>query len=384
MGGVALGVARVATEEAAPAWDRFAHWPRLRARLALLALVLLLVASALVPITAGTTTVVTPSLADASDTSGDGEAGRSKRDADLAFYDRVIERIAGGESYYDFIVEEQRARGYAVNPKINVRLPTLAWLDAWLGPAGQTAAAMVLVLAALLAWWRRLGEEPGGDPHRWVTMVVLYFGVSLGLTAHFFVLHELWVGTLLALAFGLHRPGRWGASLAVAALALAIREHALPFVLLMAAMAFWRRDWKEGAAWTALAAAFVALLAVHLQLVAADTLPTDPASKSWLALDGLSGWLSKIVLSSNLRFLPHWLAGPLVIVMIAGWAGWRSPAGTFGTLLFLGYALMFALAGREDNYYWGLAIAPTMVLGLAFAPRALASLWRSAGLAAKI
>lgn len=381
MGGVALGVARVASEEAAPAWDRFAHWPRLRARLALLALVLLLIASALVPITAGPGKVVQPLPAGASDHQA---SGRNARDADLMFYDRVIERIRNGENYYDFIVEEQRQSHYPVRPGLAVRLPTLAYLEAWLGDTGQSAAALALVLAVLVAWWRRLGEEPGGDPRRWAKMLCLYVGVSLGLTSHFFVLHELWAGTLLALAFGLHRPGRWGASLAVAALALAIREHALPFVLLMAAMAFWRRDWKEGAAWTALAAAFLALLAVHLQLVAALTLPTDPASRGWLELRGLSGWLSNIVLSSNLRFLPHWLAGPLVIAMTAGWAGWRSPAGTFGTLLFLGYALAFALAGREDNFYWGLAIAPTMFLGLAFAPRAAISLSRSAGLAAKI
>lgn len=381
MGGVALGVARVASEDAVPAWDRFAHWPRLRARLALLALVLLLVAAARVPITAGAEAMATPAAAGAPDGAA---PGRSARDADLALYDRVIERVAKGESYYDFIVEEQRRSGYPVRPGLVVRLPTLAYLDAGLGHSGQIAAAVLLVLAALVAWWRRLGEEPGGDPRRWVKLLCLYVGVSIGLTSHFFVLHELWAGTLLALAFGLHHPGRWGASLAVAALALAIREHALPFVLLMAAVAFWRRDWKEGAAWTALGAAFVAVLAVHLQVVSAHTSPADPASQGWLEMRGLSGWLSNVVLSSNLRFLPHWLAGPLAIAMIAGWAGWRSPAGTFGTLLFLGYALAFAIAGREENYYWGLAIAPAMFLGLAFAPRAIVSLWRSAGLTAKI
>jgi hypothetical protein len=223
-----------------------------------------------------------------------------------------------------------------------------------------------------------LGEEPGGEPHRLWKLAFLYVGVSLGLNTYFFVLHELWAGSLLALAFALHRPGRWGASLAVAALAVAIREQTLPFVLLMGAMAFWRRDWREGAAWTALVALFLAALAVHLQLVSARTLPTDPASDSWLAFRGLSGWLSNVVLSSNLRFLPHWLAGPLVIAAMAGWAGWRSPAGTFGTFLFFGYALAFAVAGRENNFYWGLVIAPTLFLGFAFAPRAARSLWRSA------
>ena len=300
------------------------------------------------------------------------------RDADLAFYDRITERIGKGESYYDFVVEEQRGSNYPVRPGLAVRLPTLAYLDAWLGRPGQIAAAIVLLLATLVAWWRRLGEEPGGDRHMLWKLAFLYVGISLGLNSYFFVLHELWAGSLLALAFALHRPGKWRISLAVAALALAIREHAFPFVLLMAAMAFWRRDWKEGAAWTALVAAFLAVLAVHLQIVSAQTLPTDPPSDSWLALRGLSGWLSNVVLSSNLRFLPHWLAGPLVIAAMTGWAGWRSPAGTFGTFLFLGYALAFALAGRENNFYWGMVIAPTLFLGFALAPRAIASLWRSA------
>jgi hypothetical protein len=179
---------------------------------------------------------------------------------------------------------------------------------------------------------------------------------------------------LIALAFGLHRPGKWGWSLAVAALAVAIREHALPFILLMAAMACWRRDWKEGAAWSALAAAFLAVLAVHLHIIAAQVLPSDRPSDPWLVMRGLSGWLSNIALSSNLRFLPHWLAGPIVVLMLAGWAGWRSPAGTFGTFLYLGYGLAFMLAGRPDNFYWGAAVAPAMFLGLAFAATAVKSL----------
>lgn len=378
MGSIALGIGDLATRAEAPAprWDRFAHWPRLRARLAFLALALLLLASAVVPITSGPSEVETDSPAEVLAGLKPGKAERP-RDADLAFYDRVIERIGKGESYYDFIVEEQRGSNYPVRPGLAVRLPTLAYIDAWLGRPGQTAAAILLLLATLAAWWRRLGEEPGGEAHRLWKLAFLYVGISLGLNSYFFVLHELWAGSLLALAFALHRPGRWAASLAVAALAVAIREQALPFVLLMAAMAFWRRDWKEGIAWTALSSAFLAALAVHLQVVAAQTLPTDPASDSWLALRGLSGWLSNVVLSSNLRFLPHWLAGPLVIAAMAGWAGWRSAAGTFGTFLLLGYALAFAIAGRENNFYWGMMIAPMLFLGFAFAPRALASLWRS-------
>lgn len=355
-------------------WDRFAHWGRLPARFALLALAALLVAAALVPIKAGKSSVTTRGFVENIATS---ESER-KRDDDLALYDRAIARIERGENYYDFIFDEHRAAHYPVKPGLAVRLPTLAYLNAWLGAGGQVAAAIVLLVATLTAWWRRLGEEPGAQRRRRMATAALFVGASLGLNRYFFTLHELWAGMLVALAFGLHRPGKWGWSLLVAAMALAIRELALPFVLLMAAMAFWRRDWKEGAAWSALVVAFLAMLSWHLSIVAAHTLPTDPEGPDWLVLRGLSGWLSNTVLSSNLRFLPHWIAGPLVVLMVAGWAGWKSPAGVTGTWLYLGYGLAFMIAGRPDNFYWGAMIAPAMFIGLAFVPMAVGSLVRAA------
>jgi hypothetical protein len=359
----------------APEWDRFARWRPWPARIVLAALLVILVSAVFTKAdvrskvkTAGFTDMIQEK-----------QGFDRPRDDDLALYDVAIARIGRGENYYDFIVEEHRRAHYPVRPGLAVRLPTLAYLDAWLGKPGQIAAAILLLAATMLAWWRRLGEEPGGREHRPMAMALLAIGTSLGLNVYFFTLHELWAGMLLALAFGLHRPGRkWVAALAVTALALAIREHALPFVLLMAAIALWRRDWKEGAAWAALAAVFLVLLAVHLGIVARHVLPSDPPSAPWLVLRGLTGWLSNVVLSSNLRFLPMWLAGPLVILMVVGWAGWRSPTGTFGFLFYAGYAVAFMLAGRADNYYWGMMVAPAIALGLAFAPIALRSLWRAA------
>lgn len=361
---------------AAPAWDRFASWRRLPARLALFAFLALLVASALVPIVAGKSEVKTRGFVD---NMADAKGYERARDDDLALYDVAIARIRKGEAYYDFIVDEHRKAQYPVRPGLAVRLPTLAYLDAWLGEGGQIAASLLLLAATMLAWWRRLGGEPGGDDKRVLAMAFLFVGTSLGLNRYFFVLHELWSGMLLALAFGLHRPGRkWGWALTVAALAVAIREHALPFILLMAAFAAWRRDWTEAAAWSGLALAFLAVLAWHLSIVAAQVLPSDREGASWLALRGLSGWLSNVVLSSNLRYLPHWLAGPAAVLMLLGWAGWKSPAGDFGALLYLGYGAAFMIAGRPDNYYWGAMVAPAMFLGLAFAPQAAGSLARAA------
>ena len=383
MAGPAGALVAVMASAVPAAWDRFAQWGPLPARLLLGALIVLLAASALVPINSGRSAVKTSSFVEVLVKSD--QAGQTrKRDEDLALYDRAIERIRHGENYYSFIVAEHRLAHYPVRPGLAVRLPTLAYLDAWAGLPGQFAGAIALLVAVLLAWWRRLGEEPGGKRRRVLAIALLAVGASLGLNRDFFVLHELWAGMLLALSFALHRvkseqvPGKWGWSLVVASLALAIRELALPYVLLMSAMAVWRGDRREGLAWGGLALLFLAVLAWHLHFIAVQTLPSDPLSPSWLEMRGLSGWVSNVALSSNIRSLPHWLAGPLVMLMVFGWASWRSAAGAFATLLYLGYGLAFMIAGRGDNYYWGFMVSPAMLIGLAFVPTGLKSLWRAA------
>lgn len=352
--------------------DRFANWPRPAARLALALILILLIAAALVPISRNRGPDLQPTL-----TLGTPTAERP-RDDDLQVYDNVVVRLQAGQGYYEAVAAEHRAIGFPLKPGLAVRLPSLAWIEAAIGPAGERAAAILLLAAVLLTWWRRLGTEPGGKERRLLAMALLAIGAVLMLNTYFFRLHELWAGMLLALSFGLHRPGRWGWALAIAALALAIRELALPYVLLMAAVALWRGDRREGAAWALLAAVFAAALAAHLHFVAAQVRPGDLTSQSWWAFRGLSGALENAVFSSNLRYLPHWLAGPLAVLMVLGWAGWRSPAGAFGALLFAGYGVLFAVAGRDENYYWGMLITPCLAMGLAFLPAAARSLLRAA------
>lgn len=352
--------------------DRFSEWPAWLARLLLVALALLLVASAVVPISALKQDIAPRGLVGAAPV-------ERPRDRDLAVYDAVIARLRQGEPYYDVVMEEHRKAGFPVKPGFAVRLPTLAWLATALGDTGLTLAAFALFAAVVWAWWRRLAAEPGLAGQVAFGTALILCGAVLGLNRYFFVLHELWAGMLLALALALYRPGeRWVWPLALAALALAIREQVLPFVLLAGALALWWRNWREAAAWGLLAALFVAALLLHHHLVALRTLASDQPSAPWLVLRGLSGWLSNIVLSSNLRFLPHWLAGPLVVAMTFGWIAWRSRLGTFGALLFLGYGLAFMIAGRPDNYYWGAVVAPPMFLGLAFVAPGLRSLWQAA------
>ena len=358
---------------------RFAAWPRwaARAMLALVAGALVLAALVTDPQTGEvgeeTATVPSPAIEDS-----EFKAAEPARDTDLALYDAVIERMTAGEGYYEVVVEAQRARDFPVRPGLAVRLPTLATASAWLGPAGLLAAAALLVLATLWAWWRKLGADPLLADKRLVAIVLLAIGIFSGFKPTYFALHEAWAGVLLALSFGLHRRDgertRWVGAWIAAAAALAIRELALPFVLLMGALALYRREWREGAAWALLAALFALGLWLHLSQVAALTSPADPASPSWLALRGLAGWTESVTLTTILYRLPGWLAGPLAVLPLLGWAAWNARAGLFGLCLFTGYALLLAIGGRENNFYWALMVVPAYFVGLVLVPRAFATL----------
>ena len=353
-----------------PDWDRFARLPRGVAQGALLAILLLLVLAA--------TTARVPLAPAAPQAQGSVPAAvTGKRDTDLVLYDRIAKRVISGDSYYPAAVEEQRARNFPVRPAVAVRLPTLAYLTALMG---DEANAVILLLAVIAAatWYVRLAGEPGGDRRKVLGALFLVVGMASGLNPKYLVLHEVWAGLLVALAIGMHRPGKWGWAWIAAAAALAIREHALPFVLLLGAMAAWRRDWRESAAWGALVLLFLAYLAWHVAQVNALLLPTDRLSDSWLALRGLGGLTGNIVETSPLQFLPAQLAAPLALLPLIGWMGWKSSLGTFCTLLCAGYGLLFMIAGRDNNFYWALVVTPVWFAGLAFLPLTFASLWRRA------
>ena len=361
-------------------WDRFAKWAPGAAQLAIAIFALALLGAVLTdrsdlpgePVADGA--VSAPAAAAAADASGE----ESERDTDLQLYDRIAERVAAGENYYAVAVEEQRARNFPVRPGLAVRLPTLAFATAMLGQWGMLVLAVALGAAVIAAWWFRLREEPGGERNKTFILLLLLIGMLVGLKPQYLAVHEVWAGLLLALSFGLHRRRRWIGAWLAAAAALAVREQALPFVLLMGALAFWRGDWREGTAWALLVLLFALGLLLHLQQVGEVISPADPPSPSWLAFRGLGGWTANIVNSSALHNLPGWIAAPIALTPLLGWSGWRSDAGLFGFLLCLGYGVFFMIAGRDNNFYWALVVMPVWFVGLAFLPRALTSLWNSA------
>ena len=293
---------------------------------------------------------------------------------DLVLYEAITERIAAGESYYPAAADELRRGNYPLKPFIAFRLPTLAVAGAWLGRPILLVLQWILFAAMLTAWWFRLDGQFADHRRRVSALMLAATGIAVAVSGHYLYLHEVWAGAFIALSLALHRPGRWGWSLVAAAIALAIRELALPYVLLMAAIALWRRDWREAGGWAALVLLFGIVLFWHQTAVAQAVMPSDPASPGWAAFGGWTGMLRNFHLAGPLRWLPGEVAGPIIILTLFGWASWKSATGLTATLMFLGYGLAFMLFGRANNFYWGLMVAPVFLTGLAFLPRAFSDI----------
>ena len=190
---------------------------------------------------------------------------------------------------------------------------------------------------------------------------------------------EAWCGLLITLALGLTlwRHAVWWLPVLVIAAALALRELALPFLLLAAAFALWERRWKELAAWTVVLVLFAAGLVWHALNVAAVQLPTDLHSPGWAGGLGLRAVLLALANTTILHELPMQLALVVALLPALGWLALEGREGRFAALLLFGYALMIALFSRSDNFYWGFLMVPAWFAGLALVPRAAIQLTRA-------
>ncbi len=342
---------------------RFAVWRPLPARL-LLALLLLLcaygAALALQPIAA------TP------------EAKVDLSRTDLALYTRVAERVGQGEGYYPAVVDEQRARNYPLRPVFTVRLPTLAWTIAALGPDGAGLLLRLLMIAAIAALALRLRTAAGSKP-LWAAATAIAAASMVLLTVPAMTWwHESWAALLIVLSFSCRSSGRWAASVGFGLAALLFRELALPYLCLMAAFALRERNRGEAAAWAAAVLIFLVAYAGHAAALSAHVNAGDPASPGWASAGGWPFVLSLVQRCTLFALMPLPLVALAVPLALLGWASLGGGSGDRGACLLLVYIAAFMLIGRADNFYWGLLIAPLLPLGLAFAPSAIRDLVRAA------
>jgi hypothetical protein len=304
-------------------------------------------------------------------------AAPDRAKGDMALYARIAARVTAGEGYYAAALDEQRASNYPTVPFVVVRLPTLALLQALIGVDGVRWLA--LAVAACSVWALNRRAAPLGTPaERIAASLLLVLGGGAVLSPVAGLDHDFVAGMLLTLALLLYRPERWWPALLAAGAALAVRELAAPFVLLWLAFALTGQRWREAGALAALLLLFALGLGLHAACVEAGRLPGDLASQGWNARAGFALPLAALGQLTGLRFLPPGLAAPLAILPLVGWAALGGRLGLFAVLWFAGLAAMMALFARPANFYWLELGLPAYALGLAFAPRGLIELFRSA------
>ncbi len=282
---------------------------------------------------------------------------------DVGLYQHIVADVRGGETYYAAVAHEHREHSYPLRPFVTVRLPTLAWMLALLpGEIAQRAMLLLLGLATVAAWAWRLAAA-GISPGRYAAaLIALTLGASFALAPTGPFVHEVWAGLLIALSMALRRRNAWLAAVMVGTAAALLRELAAPYLLVMALMALWERNYREAGAWCAGLALFACALTLHAVQVNALAAPTDPGSPGWLAL---GGW--RFVLQTA-YWVPDvlgigWCTAILLPLALLGLTvrplDWRL------SLTVGGYMAGFLFVGRHDTSYWGLMTAPLWPLGLA-------------------
>lgn len=302
-------------------------------------------------------------------------AARPKdRIGDLELYRLINNRVERGESYYVASLAEQRAHSYPTSPFVTVRLPTLAYIDAAVNSQAAKIIGAGLLLIGILLWVHRLGMVNTMMLERMGAAVCILLGGVGMFRESALRFHEMPSGTLLMIAMALYRPDRWWPAFIAAALALSIRELALPFLMLWTAFALFQRSWREAAALVAVMLVFAVGMYFHAQAVAPHVLPTDLKSPGWDALNGPRLPLFALARMSSMVVLPAWLGACLALLPIVGWLALGGRLGLFASLWFIGFFLIMSLFARTNNNYWVIMMLPAYFAGFAFVPRALVEL----------
>lgn len=290
---------------------------------------------------------------------------------DKDLYRDIDRRVARGENYYTAALSEQRALHYPTKPFVAVRTPVLAWTTALIGEQGWRWLAGLLWAANVLAWFAVLGscatrwERYGGA-------LLAALGGALAFSHAVVYSHETLAGLMISLALALSRGRLWAGALALAVFAAALRELALPFLVLWAVLAVFEGRRREALA-VAGGVVLIALgLAFHAHEVAQARLPGDLTSPGWTGLVGLGLPFYGIFQTTLLVTVPVWVAGPLAVLPLLGWWGLGGRLGLFAACWFTGFIIGVALFARQENFYWMALFVPAYAVGLAFVPRAIA------------
>lgn len=295
---------------------------------------------------------------------------RGSHFSDFDLYTEIAARVTGGEGYYAAATASHRVHGYPTIPWFTLRLPTLAWVTAWLGPAMLLLVAKGLVLAGVAAWaWAFL--QAGAKWFEALGAAVIALASGLIVFYMSSLLHEFWAGMLMSLAFALYRPGRALPAIVLAVIACFFREFAILLVGIGLVLALGEGRRRESWQWFGASVVVAAFYTCHALWVIDARLPGDTASPGWHGLIGMAEAVSWVVQNSMLRMFGLVAGGTVLLLSLFGWLA----AGRRAWLVLpvaLAWFAAIAIFARPANYYWSQLFLPWLPVGLALLPRLLA------------
>ena len=272
----------------------------------------------------------------------------------------VVNRVHAGESYYDALGAELRRSGYATKPFFHWRLPTLLWTMGKLPLAIAGKGILIAITIVMILVWANRLRPSVGFFLTCIVVLVLTPPLVLAVLANWYLQHELWAGILIALSLGLYYDRHTAASILCGLTALAIRELALVYVLIMCVAAVYERRTKEAIAWAIGIVVFGLFLGIHASIVVPRQMTADLSDPSWLRF---GGWPFVTACSSWMfwALLPYWLAAMLAVLGVFGLAISRRfrMLATVAT-----YMAAFSVVGKSFDDYWGLMYSPILAIGL--------------------
>lgn len=304
----------------------------------------------------------------------------SRGPGDVDLYRTYVERVRAGDGYYKILGEELRQRGYPTKSVFNWRTPYLHWTIGKL-PHPLLGKALLIILSGTLLLTSFHVVEQEGSLYQAGGCGLLLTGALLPcVLGDLYVLPVVWAGILIGLSLTFYALDYRKTAILFGLAAPFARDLALPFCLLAAALALWRKRRIEALAWAVGIAVYVGLFLVHAWHVQGLIRPEDTAhDEGWIQFAGAAFVISTAQMNCYLLLLPQWITALYLVAAMIGLAGWQSEFGTRIGLTVCLFAVAFACVGQAFNQYWGALVAPLYCFGCVRIPASLADLLRSAG-----
>lgn len=297
---------------------------------------------------------------------GERKADPGDHHTDLALYQAIITRMDHGQGYYQAVAIEQPARHYPTKPVMAVREPTLAWFVATVGKPAAVGTMLGLAVTAL-ALSLRTFDLTERNRRSWVAVVVFAAaGIGVLCRPAAFAQHEVWAALLVYVGVLLRGHGRIVMAVVLLLVAALVRELVAPMMAVMLLMAVVEHRRREARLWALAIAAFAVFYGIHAWQVHEMHGVAGPTGPGWLAFGGWPFVVDAFWGSSLLTVFPHVVAAIAVPVGLLGWLS-RSGALFDRVSAILGaYVALFCVAGRPDNFYWGMLVAALLLPGVVF------------------